>query len=133
MVMKGERVSWQKAIREHGDTGCLFMAKAGLVQMSDHGGSGTGCCAPQRMTSWASGAAPNAQRTSRWHQRSLNASRVSCGSRPRSQSLSTPAVCLMVTVASRQSPRRAVLHEESTLAATAPADGWASGWCRMRW
>ena len=43
MVRKGERVSWQKAIREHGDTGCLFMAKAGLVQMSDHGGSGTGC------------------------------------------------------------------------------------------
>ena len=33
-------------------TECLFMAKAGLVlEISEHGGSGTGWCAPQRMTS----------------------------------------------------------------------------------
>ena len=33
--MKRERVSWQKAIGEHVDTACLFMAKAGC-----------GCAAP---------------------------------------------------------------------------------------
>ena len=37
------------------------MAKAGLVlEMSDHGGGGTGCCAPQWMTSCAFDFAPSA-------------------------------------------------------------------------
>ncbi len=91
--MKRKRMSWQKAIRE---PGAIQRAKAGMVlQIKGHADSGTGCYALQWMRSCASGAAPNTQRMSRWHQRSLSSSRVSFGSRPRSQSLSTPAVCLM--------------------------------------
>ncbi|BDA51422.1 hypothetical protein COCOBI_18-3000 [Coccomyxa sp. Obi] len=76
---------------------------------------------------------PTAQRTFRWHHRAVNSSRVSFGSRPRSQSLSTPDVVLTLTVASRQSPRMAFLQEDRSLAATTPADSAAPVWCRVRW
>ncbi|BDA51534.1 hypothetical protein COCOBI_19-1020 [Coccomyxa sp. Obi] len=85
------------------------------------------------MDSCASSPSPTAQRTFRWHQRAENSSRVSFGSRPHSQSLSTPDVVLTLTVASRQSPKMAFLQEDRSLAATTPADSAAPVWCRARW
>lgn len=113
-----------KGQREDGHTDSQFKALAGweqsVVDQKHHAGSGTGCWALQWMTGCAPGSSSSAQRTARWHQRAANSSLVSVGSRPRSQSLSTPAVSRMLAAVSRQSASRAFLQDERMRAATAP-------------
>ena len=73
-----------------------------MVYRKRHAGSGTGCWAFQWMTGCAPGSSSSAQRTARWHHHAANCSLVIFGSRPRSQALSTAAVCRTLKVARRQ-------------------------------
>ena len=132
-----ERMSWQKArsawsyrvpVLGQGRPPVLGQGRPGtMCGGGEHqAGSGTGCCALQRMTGCASVRASTVQRTPRWHQRAVNSSRLSVGSRPRSQSLRSPVNSRMLAVASRQSARRAFLQEHKMRAASCPGDVWAA-------
>ena len=136
-MRRNERVSWQKARRAwsyrvpvlgQGRPPVIGQGRPGTMCGGEEhpAGSGTGCCALQRMSGCASGRASTVQRTPRWHQRAVNSSRLNVGSRPRSQSLSTPADSRMMAVTSRQSARRAFLQEDKMRAASCPGDVWAS-------